>query len=159
MQVCKQCGKGYFTDQPLCPECTNRYNEVYNRSNLTDNFKGKRRSTGYRKNRSIVLVISFTLSILFLLYFIASLGAVISNQTDSASALAAGIMSFLLLPFLILMFVGIIMHLIGLITLKRGFVLTAGILYIISGVFNLIFIIPISIISIFTFVAYAQLDN
>ena len=49
MQVCKQCGKGYFTDQPLCPECTNRYNEVYNRSNLTDNFKGKRRSTGYRK--------------------------------------------------------------------------------------------------------------
>ena len=79
MQVCKQCGKGYFTDQPLCPECTNRYNEVYNRSNLTDNFKGKRRSTGYRKNRSIVLVISFTLSILFLLYFIASLGAVIAG--------------------------------------------------------------------------------
>lgn len=158
MQVCKQCGKGYFTDQPLCPECTKRYNEVYNRFNLTDNFKGKR-STGYSSNRSIVLIISFTLSILFLFYFIANLGAIISNQTDSASALAAGIMSFLLLPFLILMFVGIIMHLVGLITLKRGFVLTAGILYIISGVFNLIFIIPISIISMFTFVAYAQLDN
>lgn len=159
MQVCKQCGKGYFTDQPLCPECTKRYNEVYNRSNLTNNFKRKRRSAGYSRNRSIVLIISFTLSILFLFYFIANLGAIISNQTDSASTLAAGIMSFLLLPFLILMFVGIIMHLVGLITLKRGFVLTAGILYIISGVFNLIFIIPISIISIFTFVAYAKLDN
>lgn len=51
------------------------------------------------------------------------------------------------------MFIGIVLYLVGLITLKKGFVLSAGILYIVSGVFNLVFIIPISIISIFTFVA------
>ena len=158
MQVCKQCGKRYYTDQPICPECTRRYNEVYNRSNLTDNFKVKRKSISYKSNRSITLIISFVFSILFLFYFIINLGATIANQTDSTSALAAGIMSFLLLPFLILMFIGIVLHLVGLITLKRGFVLSAGILYIVSGVFNLVFIIPISIISIFTFVAYSQLE-
>ncbi len=158
MQVCKQCGKRYYTDQPICPECTRRYNEVYNRSNLTDNFKVKRKSISYKSNRSITLIISFVFSILFLFYFIINLGATIANQTDSTSALAAGIMSFLLLPFLILMFIGIVLHLVGLITLKRGFVLSAGILYIVSGVFNLVFIIPISIISIFTFVAYSQIE-
>lgn len=158
MQVCKQCGKRYYTDQPICPECTRRYNEVYNRSNLTDNFKVKRRSISYKSNRSITLIISFVLSILFLFYFIINLGATIANQTDSTSALAAGIMSFLLLPFLILMFIGIVLHLVGLITLKKGFVLSAGILYIVSGVFNLLFIIPIAIISIFTFVAYSQIE-
>ncbi|GEM_PF-4245575 len=157
MQVCKQCGKRYYTDQPICPECTRRYNEVYNRSNLTDNFKVKRRSISYKSNRSITLIISFVFSILFLFYFIINLGATIANQTDSTSALAAGIMSFLLLPFLILMFIGIVLHLVGLITLKKGFVLSAGILYIVSGVFNLLFIIPIAIISIFTFVAYSQI--
>lgn len=159
MQVCKQCGKRYFTDQPICPECSNRYNEVYNRSNLTDNFKVKSKSKKYESNRSITLIVSFTLSILFLFYFISNLGATIANQTDSTNALAAGIMSLLLLPFLILMFIGIVLHLVGLITVRRGFVLTAGILYIISGVFNLIFIIPIAIISIITFVAYAQIDS
>lgn len=158
MQVCKQCGKRYYTDQPICPECTRRYNEVYNRSNLTDNFKVKRKSISYKNNRSITLIISFVFSILFLFYFIINLGATIANQTDSTGALAAGIMSFLLLPFLILMFIGIVLHLVGLITLKKGFVLSAGILYIVSGVFNLVFIIPISIISIFTFVAYSQLE-
>ncbi|MHB8132196.1 MAG: hypothetical protein ACYDEX_24835 [Mobilitalea sp.] len=158
MQVCKQCGKRYYTDQPICPECTRRYNEVYNRSNLTDNFKVKRRSISYKSNRSITLIISFVFSILFLFYFIINLGATIANQTDSTSALAAGIMSFLLLPFLILMFIGIVLHLVGLITLKRGFILSAGILYIVSGVFNLLFIIPIAIISIFTFVAYSQIE-
>lgn len=158
MQVCKQCGKRYYTDQPICPECTRRYNEVYNRSNLTDNFKVKRRSISYKSNRSITLIISFVFSILFLFYFIINLGATIANQTDSTSALAAGIMSFLLLPFLILMFIGIVLHLVGLITLKKGFVLSAGILYIVSGVFNLLFIIPIAIISIFTFVAYSQIE-
>lgn len=158
MQVCKQCGKRYYTDLPICPECTRRYNEVYNRSNLTDNFKIKRRSISYKSNRSITLIISFIFSILFLFYFIINLGATIANQTDSTSALAAGIMSFLLLPFLILMFIGIVLHLVGLITLKKGFVLSAGILYIVSGVFNLIFIIPIAIISIFTFVAYSQIE-
>ena len=159
MQVCIQCGKRYFTDQPICPECTNRYNEVYNRSNLTDNFKVKRKSERYKSSRSITLIISFTLSIMFLFYFIINLGATIANQADSTNALAAGIMSLLLLPFLILMFIGIVLHLVGLITVRRGFVLTAGILYIISGVFNLIFIIPIAIISIITFVAYAQIEN
>ena len=158
MQVCKQCGKRYYTDQPICPECTRRYNEVYNRSNLTDNFKVKKKSISYKSKRSITLIISFVFSILFLFYFIINLGATIANQTDSTSALAAGIMSFLLLPFLILMFIGIVLHLVGLITLKKGFVLSAGILYIVSGVFNLIFIIPIAIISIFTFVAYSQIE-
>jgi len=158
MQVCKQCGKRYYTDQPICPECTRRYNEVYNRSNLTENFKVKRKSISYKSNRSITLIISFVFSILFLFYFIINLGATIANQTDSTSALAAGIMSFLLLPFLILMFIGIVLHLVGLITLKKGFVLSAGILYIVSGVFNLVFIIPIAIISIFTFVAYSQIE-
>lgn len=78
MQVCKQCGKRYYTDQPICPECTRRYNEVYNRSNLTDNFKFKRKSVSYKSNRSISLIISFVFSILFLFYFIIILGATIA---------------------------------------------------------------------------------
>lgn len=159
MSYCKRCGKRIYVDQPLCPECTNRYNEVYNRSNLMNINQNKKKTTLYEsETRPIILSISFILAILFLFYIFLSFVMSFNNQTGSTEILVMGIVGLMFLPFFVVNFIGVIMHLVGIITIKKGFTLAAGILYIVSGALNIFFIIPIAIISILTFIAYSQID-
>jgi len=159
MSYCKRCGKLFYSDQPMCPVCTSRHNEVYNSSNLLEIRHVKKKDSDFRYvERPLLLIISFTSAILFFLYLLLSFVYSFSNQTGTAEMLALGIVGILFLPFFITMFIGVVLHLVGLISIKKGFTLAAGILYIISGALNVIFIIPIAIISILTFVAYTQID-
>jgi len=159
MSYCKRCGKVFYLNQPMCPECTNRHNEVYNRSNLIDVKRTNKNVTTYNYEiRPIILTISFLFAILFFLYIFLSFFMSFNNQSGTGERLAMGIVGFLFLPFFITNFIGVVLHLVGLITIKKGFTLAAGILYIVSGALNVFFIIPIAIISILTFIAYSQID-
>ena len=78
-----------------------------------------------------------------------------SSTTDSAEAVGAGIATLLVLPHLLITWLGIIFGLIGFFTRKTGFQLTAAILYAVGAVLFIIYALFLLPSIVLGFVGYS----
>jgi len=79
-----------------------------------------------------------------------------SSTADDAEAIGAGIATLLVLPHLLVTWLGIIFGLIGFFTRKTGFQLTAAILYAVGGVLFIIYAIFLLPSIVLGFVGYSS---
>lgn len=69
IKICKECGAEYRDDLPICPLCTDHYNEVYNHTKLNKiNNQHKINYQSSYPSFSIFLISTFTL--LFIIFII-----------------------------------------------------------------------------------------
>jgi hypothetical protein len=79
-----------------------------------------------------------------------------TSTTDDAEAIGAGIATALVLPHLLVTWLGIVFGLIGLFTRKTGFQLTAAILYSVGAVLFIIYAIFLLPSIVLGFVGYSS---
>jgi hypothetical protein len=78
-----------------------------------------------------------------------------SSTADDAEAIGAGIATLLVLPHLLLTWLGIIFGLVGFFTRKTGFQLTAAILYAVGAVFFILYALFLLPSIVLGFVGYS----
>jgi hypothetical protein len=78
-----------------------------------------------------------------------------SSTTDSAEAIGAGIATLLVLPHLLITWLGIIFGIIGFFTRKTGFQLTAAILYAVGAVLFILYALFLVPSIVLGFVGYS----
>ena len=103
--------------------------------------------------RSIVLLIAAIIGLAYSIYIIGYFGSL--NSGNEYGSLASGIATAMVLPHMICLIIAVVFNIIGWVINKRGFALTAGILYSVSAVLFImyaIFVIPSIVLSFVGFV-------
>lgn len=113
-------------------------------------------STGKRKRRSKLALIALILGSLYLLYSAIYWGGSMSGDMTDAEFVGAGLATALVLPHIVLLLFAVVFNAIGYLTTVRGFILTAGILYAVSGIVFIIYFPFVIVQSILCFVSYAR---
>ncbi|MGL6187084.1 MAG: hypothetical protein ACRC1T_17070 [Clostridium chrysemydis] len=111
-----------------------------------------------KKKHSKALLISGILGALYAIYLISYFGSGMTSS-DSSEQIGATIATALVTPHMILVVLAAIFNWVSYFTNKRGFALTAGILYSVAGVVFLMyipFVIPSIVLS---FVGFANLKK
>lgn len=116
-----------------------------------------------RKKRSFCLLLSAVVGSLYavyvLNYFFDISNTAIMNETTSISDFSALAATALVTPHLILLALAVIFNWVGFIGNKRGFALTAGILYSVSAVVFLTYAMFVVIEIVFSFIGFARLKK
>ena len=110
------------------------------------------------KNRSKVLFVAAVLATLYLIYVVYYFMSIndTSATADSTEALGSAIATVMVLPHMLVLFIGVLLNWVGFGTRKNGFNLAAAILYCVSaGIFLLyaIFLVPSIVLG---FVGYSK---
>lgn len=108
------------------------------------------------KNRSIAGFIATVLAVAYGVYLITYFGGVNANKSGDAEAAGAAIATLLVVPQMILVWIGAIFGLLGFFLRKTGFLLTAAILYAAGGLFFLLYIMFLIPSIVLGFVGYAN---
>lgn len=111
-----------------------------------------------KQKRSKALLISAILGALYSIYLISYFGSGIANTTG-AEQVGASIATAIVTPHMILVVLATIFNWVSYFTNKRGFALTAGILYSVAGVIFLIYIFFVIPSIVLSFVGYANLKK
>lgn len=109
--------------------------------------------------RSKLLLISAIIGSLYAIYLVVYFGGLITNSGDSMEAAGNVIATALVTPHMILVGLAVIFNWVGYFTNKRGFALTGGILYSVSGVVFIMYIIFVVPSLVLSFVGYAKLKG
>jgi hypothetical protein len=108
--------------------------------------------------KSKLLLVSWILSVAYLVYLIAYFSGVIGSTTDTEQA-AATVVFVLIMPHLFLLFLGLIFNVLGWAMNKRGFALTGAILYSVSMFLFIPYFFFVVIQTILSFIAYAKMKK
>lgn len=108
---------------------------------------------------SKALLVSAIIGTLYMIFLIANFGGAIANSTDAAEQAGAAIATALVTPHMILVAIALIFNWVSYFTNKRGFALTAGILYSVGGVLFLLYIFFVVPSLVLSFVGYAKLKT
>ncbi|MFQ8922392.1 MAG: hypothetical protein ACLR60_10900 [Clostridium paraputrificum] len=111
-----------------------------------------------KKKHSKALLISAILGTLYAIYLISYFGTGMTSN-DSAEAVGAAIATALVTPHMILVVLAAIFNWVAYGTNKRGFALTAGILYSVAGAIFLMYIMFVVPSLVLSFVGYAKLKG
>ena len=106
---------------------------------------------------SLISLILTALYVVYLIYYISSVGSKAATA-DSATQAGTAIGIALITPHLICTAVGLLMNILGYFLNKRGFILTAAILYTIAIVLMPIYFFFVLIQTILCYVAYAKMN-
>jgi len=109
--------------------------------------------------KSNLLLISWIMTVLYFLYVLVSLTKIGSQSNDAGGLIAFGILGILIFPHLILVSIGVLFNILGWALNKKGFALTAGILYTIAMVFMIPLFFYLIIQTVLTYVGYALMDT
>lgn len=116
-----------------------------------------------KKKRSFCLLLSAVVGSLYAVYildyFYGISNAALLNDTTSISDLSAVAATALVTPHLLLVALAVIFNWVGFFGNKRGFALTAGILYSVSAVVFLMYAMFVVIEIVFSFIGYARLKK
>ncbi len=105
------------------------------------------------------LKIGTVLSVLYILFAWSQMVSLGSDVNSDAEAFGAGIAAMLILPHLVIGTIGMIFNLIGYKIKKRGFILTAAILYTIAIVLCIFWAFLLIPGMIFMWIGYAKMKN
>lgn len=112
-----------------------------------------------KPKHSKTLLISAIIGTLYAIYLISNFGGAIVGTTDSAEQVGAVLATALVTPHMILVVLAVIFNWVGYFTNKRGFALTAGILYSVAGAVFLLYILFVVPSIVLSFVGYANLKT
>lgn len=111
-----------------------------------------------KTKRSKALLISAILGIAYSIYLISHFAGATAS-TEGAEQVGAAIATALVTPHMILVVLAAIFNAVAYFTNKRGFALTAGILYSIGGVVFLLYILFVVPSLVLSFVGYVNLKK
>lgn len=111
-----------------------------------------------KSKHSKALLISAILGALYSIYLICYFTGAIGSS-EGAEQAGAAIATALVTPHMVLVVLATIFNWVGYFTNKRGFALTGGILYSVSGVMFLIYIMFVIPSIVLSFVGYANLKK
>jgi hypothetical protein len=109
--------------------------------------------------RSIALLIAAVIGLVYGIYIISYFVGTTANSSSGIEMVAVGIATALVLPHITCVLVALIFNIVGWAINKRGFALTAGILYSVAAVVFIsyaFFVVPSIVLS---FVGYAKLKK
>lgn len=112
-----------------------------------------------KKKRSVALIISGVLGVLYSIFVISYFSGVSGGTASEAETIGGAIATALVTPHMVCVVVATIFNVIAALANKRGFALTGAILYCVSAVLFLMytpFVVPSIILS---FVGYARLGK
>lgn len=111
-----------------------------------------------KKKHSKALLIAAIIGALYSIYLIAYLGGAIGGSQGAEQA-GAALATALVTPHMILVVLAAIFNWVAYFTNKRGFALTAGILYSVGGVIFIVYIMFVIPSLVLSFVGYANLKK
>ena len=106
---------------------------------------------------SLISLILSTLYVAYLIYYISNTGSKVSTG-DSATQVGTAIGIAIIMPHLVCTGIALLMNALGYFLNKRGFILTAAILYTIAIVFIPIYIPFVLIQTILCYVAFSKMN-
>lgn len=111
-----------------------------------------------KKKHSKALLIAAIIGALYSIYLIAYFGGAIGGSQGAEQA-GAALATALVTPHMILVVLAAIFNWVAYFTNKRGFALTAGILYSVGGVIFIVYIMFVIPSLVLSFVGYANLKK
>ena len=112
-----------------------------------------------KQKLSKLLLIAFILGVLYIIYSASYWSGAVSNTSDSAEQIGAGIATALVMPHLICTFIGVLFNGLGLFMKKRGFALTGGILYTVAMVLFPPYFFFVIIQAVLSYVGFAKMKK
>lgn len=112
-----------------------------------------------KKKRSVALIISAVLGVLYSIYLVSYFGGVVFSGSSGSEAVGGAIATALVTPHMVCVVVATIFNVIAAINNKRGFALVGAILYSVGALLFLMyafFVVPSIILS---FIGYAKLGK
>lgn len=149
LYTCTKCGKKVPWEYEVCPYCQTE-RPVYDST--------KTAASG-RKKKSVLLLISAILGILYVVYIVAYFMGAGSNTGSTAEAIGAGIATMLVMPHMICAVLAAIFNTLGWSMNSRGFSLTGAILYAVAAVLFPMYAMFVIIQMILSFVGFARLKK
>lgn len=111
------------------------------------------------KKISICLFISFLIAAAYLIYSAFYWSDAFGSGASSAEQIGSAIATAMVMPHLVVFFIGFVFNLLGLSMNKRGFALTGGILYAVSIVLFPMYFMFVIIEMILSFVGFARMKK
>lgn len=112
-----------------------------------------------KKKLSKLLLISFILGVLYLVYSASYWGNTFGAGESTAEQVGAGIATLLVLPHLVFTALAVLFNGLGLFLKKRGFALTGAILYTVAMVLFPVYFMFVIIQTILSYVAFALMKK
>lgn len=112
-----------------------------------------------REKKSVILLISAILGIVYAIYIVTYFFGVSTGQSGTAEAIGAGIATALVTPHMICTVLAAIFNVLGWALSHRGFALTGAILYCVAAVAFLMYAPFVVIQIILSFIGFARLKN
>lgn len=110
-----------------------------------------------KPKHSKALLVSAILGTLYVIYLITYFSGSIGGSSDTAEQVGAALATALVMPHMILVALALIFNWVSYFTNKRGFALTAGILYSVGGVMFVLYVLFVVPSLVLSFVGYAKL--
>lgn len=108
--------------------------------------------------KSKLLLVSWILSALYLIYLVVYFTGIIGGSSGSEQ-IGASLAGMLVMPHALLVLLGLIFNILGWSMNKRGFALTGAILYAVSMVLFIPYFFFVLIQTILSFIGYAKLKK
>ncbi|MDQ0149104.1 hypothetical protein ACFO6R_05840 [Eubacterium multiforme] len=112
-----------------------------------------------KPKHSKALLVGAIIGTVYAIFLIAHFGSAIAGTSDVAEQAGAAIATALVTPHMILVVLAVIFNWVSYFTNKRGFALTAGILYSVAGVMFLIYVLFVVPSLVLSFVGYSKLKT
>lgn len=111
-----------------------------------------------KKNRNKLALISWILSLLYLIYLISYFSSGVGNTTGAEQA-GAAIATALVVPHMLAVGIGLIFNMLGYFLNNRAFVLVGAILYSVSILLFIMYFMFVIIQMTLSYVAFAKMKN
>ena len=112
-----------------------------------------------KKKRSVLLLISAILGVLYIIYSISYWTGANSGNADTATALGAGIATALVMPHLVCAGLAALFNILGWAMNHRAFALVGGILYAVAMVLFPMYFMFVVVQVVLSFVGFAKLKK
>lgn len=112
-----------------------------------------------KRKKSILLLISAILGVLYAVYIVSYFASNTVNQTDAAASVGAGLAAAIVTPHMVCAALAAIFNVLGWAMNKRGFALTGAILYAVALALFPVYFMFVIIQMLLSFVGFARMKN
>lgn len=148
LYTCTKCGKKVPWEYEVCPYCQ-----------TTRPAYEPAKAAISKKKKSVLLLISAILGILYAIYIVVYFMGAGSSTGSTAEAIGAGIATMLVMPHMICAVLAAIFNTLGWSMNSRGFSLTGAILYAVAAVLFPMYAMFVLIQMILSFIGFARLKK
>lgn len=158
---CPHCGNELIENPAnenylLCTNCDKNYKKP---SGGNSGGSGSSKKSQKKGSFSILLLISFILGCLYMLYSLIYWSSATGSVSGTWEQIGAGVATALVMPHLICTAIAVIFNALGLFLNKRGFALTGAILYSVAMVLFPMYFMFVIVEMILSYIGFAKLPK